>query len=144
MNLYSKKLPPPPIEWLIEIDCNSFCPISDTPVGTSSAASGASTSGGDDIFSSFLSAPPAAPSAVNASPSPDRRDNDNKGRSAEEESFFNQPAPSNQEKRQLTKDSILALYSAMPSQAQAGNSAPMFGIPGTVMQPSAYTRYRMS
>jgi stromal membrane-associated protein len=60
------------------------------------------------------------------------KDADNmKGRSAEEESFFNQPAPSSQEKRQLTKDSIMALYSATPSQAQAGNPAPMFGIPGT-------------
>lgn len=107
----------------------------DTPVGTSSSAGGAGTTGGDDIFSSFLSAPPAASSAVSTSPSPDKKDADNaKGRSAEEESFFNQPAPSNQEKRQLTKDSIMALYSAAPSQSQAGNPAPMFGIPGVYAQ----------
>jgi stromal membrane-associated protein len=107
--------------------------FADTPVGTSSSAGGAGTTGGDDIFSSFLSAPPAASSAVSTSPSPDKKDADNaKGRSAEEESFFNQPAPSNQEKRQLTKDSIMALYSAAPSQSQAGNPAPMFGIPGMV------------
>jgi stromal membrane-associated protein len=104
----------------------------DTPVGTLSS-SGTSSSGGDDIFSSFLSAPPAAPSAVSTSPSPNKSDTDsNKGRSAEEESFFNQPAPISQEKQQLTKDSILALYSTAPSQAQGGNPAPMFGIPGGV------------
>ncbi|PNF34486.1 Stromal membrane-associated protein 2 [Cryptotermes secundus] len=105
----------------------------DTPVGTTLSAAGANTSGGDDIFSSFLSALPAASSTVSTSPSSDKKDADSsKGRSAEEESFFNQPAPSNQEKRQLTKDSILALYSAAPSQAQAGNPASLFGIPGGV------------
>lgn len=36
-------------------------------------------------------------------------------RSAEENSFFNQPAATAQEKKQLTKDSILALYSSVPA-----------------------------
>jgi hypothetical protein len=103
----------------------------DTPVGASQSARGASASGGDDIFSSFLSASPATSSAVGSAPSSEKKDiESSKGRSAEEESFFNQPAPSNQEKRQLTKDSILALYSAAPSQTQAGNPTALFGIPG--------------
>jgi hypothetical protein len=114
-----------------------ICFIVDTPVGTSLSAGGGSTSGGDDIFSSFLSASTAASSTVSSSPSSEKKDTDGtKGRSAEEESFFNQPAPSSQEKRQLTKDSILALYSAAPSQAQAGNPATLYGIPGIARHPT--------
>ncbi|XP_021915773.1 stromal membrane-associated protein 1 isoform X2 [Zootermopsis nevadensis] len=114
----------------------------DTPIGTLSSTSGTGTSGGDDIFSNFLSAPAAAPSALSTSPAPNKADADsNKGRSAEEESFFNQPAPSSQERRQLTKDSILALYSTVPSQAQAGNPASVFGIPGGVYTQTQATGY---
>nr|CAD7589417.1 unnamed protein product [Timema genevievae] len=59
-----------------------------------------------------------------------------KGRSAEEESFFNQPAPSSAEKRQLTKDSILALYATQPTQPVS--QQPIFGIPGGLYtQPSS-------
>ncbi|PSN36368.1 Stromal membrane-associated protein 2 [Blattella germanica] len=106
--------------------------IAEVPVPQLSTASSGNTGasgGGDDIFSSFLSAPPAPPSSVNTSPTPEKKESDSsKGRTAEEESFFNQPAPSSQEKRQLTKDSILALYSAAPSQPQPGNPA-MFSMP---------------
>ncbi|XP_069678454.1 stromal membrane-associated protein 1-like isoform X2 [Periplaneta americana] len=113
----------------------------DTPVSSSTAA-GTGASGGEDFFGNFLSAPAAAPPAANTSPSPDKKETDtSKGRSAEEESFFNQPAPSNQEKRQLTKDSILALYSAAPTQAQAGNPASMFGMPGGVYAQAQSTGY---
>ncbi|XP_063218040.1 stromal membrane-associated protein 1 isoform X2 [Bacillus rossius redtenbacheri] len=90
-------------------------------------AGGAATSPGDDIFSGFLSAPPVPASADPVSPA--RGEEPGKGRSAEEESFFNQPAPSAQERRQLTKDSILALYSTSLAPAPPV-AQPVFGIPG--------------
>lgn len=91
----------------------------DTPTGSSS-----SPSKGDDIFSGFLSAPPAPASVPTANTSqpaePVQSENavasgDSK-RSAEENSFFNQPAA---EKKPLTKDSILALYSSVPASGTA-------------------------
>nr|CAD7404347.1 unnamed protein product [Timema poppensis] len=104
-----------------------------TPVSSSVSAGG-----GDDIFSSFLSAPPATEPvspAGNTKPV-EKPEEPVKGRSAEEESFFNQPAPSSAEKRQLTKDSILALYATQPTQPVS--QQPMFGIPGGLYtQPSS-------
>ncbi|XP_067005780.1 stromal membrane-associated protein 1 isoform X2 [Anabrus simplex] len=102
----------------------------DTPVGNPSSLSGAAVpNNGEDIFTSFLSAPPSS-APVAAEPS---EGDAGKGRTAEEESFFNQPAPSSQEKRQLTKDSILALYSTGPTpQPAAAAAAPIYGIPGGI------------
>ncbi|XP_026281102.1 stromal membrane-associated protein 1 [Frankliniella occidentalis] len=92
----------------------------DTPTGSSS-----SPSKGDDIFSGFLSAPPVAGSsaALSTTQAPEPLQNETAAnladskRSAEENSFFNQPAATAQEKKQLTKDSILALYSSVPTSA---------------------------
>nr|CAD7400911.1 unnamed protein product [Timema cristinae] len=110
-------------------------PVSSTATPVSSSVS---AGGGDDIFSSFLSAPPASEAvspAVNTKPV-EKTEEPVKGRSAEEESFFNQPAPSSAEKRQLTKDSILALYATQPTQPVS--QQPMFGIPGGLYtQPSS-------
>ncbi|XP_058792931.1 stromal membrane-associated protein 1-like isoform X2 [Phymastichus coffea] len=76
------------------------------------------SSSGDDMFTSFLSAPPAAGAPVtNGSPAETNSTNSK----SEEESFFNQPAPTPQEKSKMTKDSILALYGTQPSQPFGGN-----------------------
>ncbi|XP_034243246.1 stromal membrane-associated protein 1 isoform X2 [Thrips palmi] len=87
----------------------------DTPTGSSSPPNK-----GDDIFSGFLSAPPAAGHANNGvqtteTPKAETVGTVDSKRSAEENSFFNQPAATAQEKKQLTKDSILALYSSVPA-----------------------------
>lgn len=78
----------------------------DVPEQTSVNGAGAA----DDIFTTFLSAPPAA----NQNGSGEKKSSD--AVKAEEESFFNQTAPSLQEKNKMTKDSILALYGT-PSQS---------------------------
>lgn len=97
----------------------------DTPTGNSS-----SPNKSDDIFSGFLSAPPAAaPPSTSSHPTESAKvegavgSGDSK-RSAEENSFFNQPASSAQEKKQLTKDSILALYSSAPSSGTGSTQPP--------------------
>ena len=107
----------------------------DTPTGSSS-----SPSKGDDIFSGFLSASsaPASTTTTNPTPVPTEPSKNDTGvsvadskRSAEENSFFNQPAATAAEKKQLTKDSILALYSSVPSSATppAQTQAPQsFGV----------------
>jgi len=68
---------------------------------------------GDDSFSNFLSATPNSneKEAANSTVDPAK---------SEEESFFNQTAPTEKEKAKLTKDSILALYGTAP------NNTPMF------------------
>ncbi|XP_020280394.1 stromal membrane-associated protein 1-like [Pseudomyrmex gracilis] len=82
---------------------------------------------GDDVFSSFLSAPPAS-----TIPSGNETSNGNKTTTtttiskSEEESFFDQPTPLPQEKSKMTKDSILALYGNSSYQPQ------MYGVPGGV------------
>jgi len=80
---------------------------------------------GDDVFSSFLSAPPASITSTG---------NDSNGSKttttaskSEEESFFNQPTPLPQEKSKMTKDSILALYGT-PSHQPA-----IYGVSGIVL-----------
>ncbi|XP_050459821.1 stromal membrane-associated protein 1 [Cataglyphis hispanica] len=77
---------------------------------------------GDDVFSSFLSAPPASTTTSG-------NDVSNGSKTAttiksEEESFFEQSAPLSQEKSKMTKDSILALYGT-PSHQSA-----IYGAPG--------------
>ena len=110
----------------------------DSPVsGTPSNTSGSS----DDVFSNFLSAPPAS-----ISPNHDKNQSPGKTgevttttenttttttttRSAEEESFFNQSTINTEKK--LSKDSILALYgsSNVPNQ----NAATMYNNAGTLI-----------
>lgn len=89
-----------------------------------------SSNSGDDIFSSFLSATPAT-NSTSTNGSASNGSTTNAGRTAvgqtEEENFFNQPAPTNQEKNKMTKDSILALYGTSSQQ----NQAPVFPtVPG--------------
>ncbi|XP_044742634.1 stromal membrane-associated protein 1 [Chrysoperla carnea] len=89
----------------------------------------------DDAFSSFLSGPTESVKKVETDKS-------------EEENFFNQPAPTEKEKTQLTKDSILALYGNTPKQQtnlfqtpfptnfqQAGAAFPPTAFGGPVSQP---------
>ncbi|XP_012276516.1 stromal membrane-associated protein 1 isoform X2 [Orussus abietinus] len=99
----------------------------DAPVNQTTANGSGS---GDDIFSSFLSAPPA--STALAGSSTNGTSSSNIATKTEEENFFNQPAPTPQEKSKMTKDSILALYGSSSQQA-------MFGVPGGMytQQPAA-------
>lgn len=79
-----------------------------------------STNGsGDDIFSSFLSAAPTS-SPATTSPANGTTDAPTAASKADEESFFNQPAPTTQEKSKMTKDSILALYGTPSQQSVFG------------------------
>lgn len=75
---------------------------------------------GDDVFSSFLSAPPASAATTG-------NDISNGSNAAaaktEEESFFEQTTLS-QEKSKMTKDSILALYDTPSHQSS------IYGVPG--------------
>jgi len=64
---------------------------------------------GDDVFSSFLSAPPVSVASTGNDGSNESKTTTIASKS-EEESFFNQPTPLPQEKSKMTKDSILALY----------------------------------
>lgn len=73
---------------------------------------------GEDGFGSFLS----APHIVKDDNNEDGRSADEIGRS-EEESFFNQTAPTEKEKAKLTKDSILALYGNTPPTRTTYNPA---------------------
>lgn len=93
--------------------------ITDAPATNQINANGS----GDDVFSSFLSAPPASNTTSG-------NDISNGSKTAttitksEEESFFEQTAPLSQEKSKMTKDSILALYGT-PSHQSA-----IYGVPG--------------
>lgn len=78
---------------------------------------------GDDVFSSFLSAPPASVASTGNDASNGSKITTTASKS-EEESFFNQPTPLPQEKSKMTKDSILALYGT-PSHQPA-----IYGISG--------------
>lgn len=93
----------------------------DAPATTQSNINGA----GDDIFSSFLSAPPASATSTGNSTSTTTVNASTIASKSEEESFFDQPAPSPQEKSKMTKDSILALYGT-PSHQQST----IYGVPG--------------
>lgn len=78
---------------------------------------------GDDVFSSFLSAPPASVASTGNDTSNGSKTTTTTSKS-EEESFFNQPIPLPQEKSKMTKDSILALYGT-PSHQPA-----IYGVSG--------------
>lgn len=83
---------------------------------------------GDDIFSSFLSATPAPETNTVANGSIDSGVSTATAAAAsksEEDNFFNQPAPTPQERSKMTKDSILALYGTPSQHPQQG-----FGITG--------------
>ncbi|XP_031848572.1 stromal membrane-associated protein 1 [Nomia melanderi] len=94
----------------------------DAPATNQSNVNGA----GDDIFSSFLSAPPASVASTTSSSTSNTTTNTSTTVSkSEEESFFDQPSPSPQEKSKMSKDSILALYGT-PSHQQST----IYGVPG--------------
>lgn len=71
---------------------------------------------GEDNFSGFLSAPvtSAANSKDDSKSTTTTKKDDPDPIKSEEESFFNQPAPTEKEKAKLSKDSILALYGNAP------------------------------
>lgn len=96
--------------------------LTDAPATNQTNVNGA----GDDIFSSFLSAPPASVASTCSSTSGTTTNTSTTVNKSEDESFFDQPAPSIQEKNKMSKDSILALYGT-PSNQQST----MFGVPGT-------------
>ncbi|XP_053593521.1 stromal membrane-associated protein 1 isoform X1 [Microplitis demolitor] len=86
-----------------------------------------SNNSGDDIFSSFLSATPVTSSLK--TDSIDNAENtlsNNEASKADEESFFNQPAPTQEEKSKMTKDSILALYGTQQTPQQ--QQQPVYGL----------------
>uniref|UniRef100_A0A1B6MAI2 Arf-GAP domain-containing protein n=1 Tax=Graphocephala atropunctata TaxID=36148 RepID=A0A1B6MAI2_9HEMI len=105
----------------------------DTPLQESSPAM---SSAAADDFSSFLSAPPPAP-AVPPTGAPTHR-------SAEEDSFFNQPQSSPAPSGKLTTDSILALYGkSQPPPAAPSHAFPIQGgfmpvAPGAGFQQSPF------
>lgn len=82
---------------------------------------------GDDIFSSFLSAPPASV-ALTGNDNSDANYTTAVTSKSEEESFFDQSSlrSVSQEKNKMTKDSILALYGTPSHQST------MYGVPGNV------------
>ncbi|KAJ8673374.1 hypothetical protein QAD02_004636 [Eretmocerus hayati] len=90
----------------------------DAPENQSSANG---SSSGDDIFSSFLSAAPAPSNSSVTNGTTTESSSSSDLAKSEEESFFNQPAPTPQEKSKMTKDSILALYATQPSQPFGSN-----------------------
>ncbi|XP_076239144.1 stromal membrane-associated protein 1 [Calliopsis andreniformis] len=91
---------------------------------------------GDDIFSSFLSAPPASGASSSNSTSSTTVNTSATLSKSEEESFFDQPAQALQEKSKMSKDSILALYGT-PSQQSA-----MFGVPGGIYTQQSTVQYK--
>ncbi|XP_014210260.1 stromal membrane-associated protein 1 isoform X2 [Copidosoma floridanum] len=96
-----------------------------------SRASANGSNSGDDIFTSFLSAPPLSSSSstgptTNGTSATETNNGTSVGSAngstvkSEEESFFNQPAPTPLERSKMTKDSIMALYATQPSQPFGG------------------------
>ncbi|KAL0277735.1 UNVERIFIED_CONTAM: hypothetical protein PYX00_004920 [Menopon gallinae] len=117
-----------------------------SPTSTASPSSTAINNNSDDVFSNFLSAPTTTSSSprhdANSSQTPSKTedgDSTSKRRSAEEESFFNQPTPST-EKKQLSKDSILALYGSSNQQQTMFTNPGLFQQPmNTFQQPNVYS-----
>lgn len=93
--------------------------LTDAPAANQTSVNGS----GDDVFSSFLSAPPASTVSTGNDTSNGSKATTTTSKS-EEESFFDQPTPLPQEKSKMTKDSILALYGT-PSHQPA-----IYGVPG--------------
>jgi len=80
---------------------------------------------GDDVFSSFLSAPPTSTASSNGNDTSNgSKTTSGTNKSEEESNFFDQPTPLPQEKSKMTKDSILALYGTPSHQPT------IYGIPG--------------
>ncbi|XP_053979151.1 stromal membrane-associated protein 1 [Hylaeus volcanicus] len=104
----------------------------DAPTANQSNVNGS----GDDVFSSFLSAPPASVVSSSSTSSTTTSTAASIGKS-EEESFFDQPAPSPQEKSKMTKDSILALYGTSGHQQSA-----IYGIPGGMYGQQSTVQYK--
>lgn len=74
-----------------------------------------------DIFSNFLSGPTPTVSTATASHSPAAPVNPaNVSLAKQEEDFFNQVAPTEQEKGRMTRDSIMALYAKAPTTIPSG------------------------
>ncbi|CAL7934318.1 unnamed protein product [Xylocopa violacea] len=92
---------------------------------------------GDDIFSSFLSAPPATAISTNSTTSSTTTNTSTTVSKSEEESFFEQPASSLQEKNKMSKDSILALYGT-PSHQQSA----MFAVSGGMYAQQSTVQYK--
>ncbi|KZC14125.1 PREDICTED: stromal membrane-associated protein 1 [Dufourea novaeangliae] len=92
---------------------------------------------GDDIFSSFLSAPPASVTSTSSNTTSSTTDTSATVSKSEEESFFDQPAPSPQEKSKMTKDSILALYGTPNHQQSA-----IYGVPGGMYPQQPAVQYK--
>lgn len=70
---------------------------------------------GEDGFTGFLSGPaPAREDPAKIKKKPEENVSADAAAKAEEESFFNQPTPTEKERTKLTKDSILALYGSAP------------------------------
>ncbi|KAG5312427.1 SMAP1 protein, partial [Acromyrmex insinuator] len=92
---------------------------------------------GDDVFSSFLSAPPASVASTGNDSNGSKTTTASK---SEEESFFNQPTPLPQEKSKMTKDSILALYGTPSHQpaiySVSGGVYPQHSIPYKQQMPN--------
>ncbi|KAI4498578.1 hypothetical protein M0802_006284 [Mischocyttarus mexicanus] len=95
----------------------------DAPATNQPSANGS----GDDIFSSFLSAPPTSASTTDSNTT-----NESTTNKSEEENFFDQPVPSSQEKSKMTKDSILALYGTPNLQQQQQQQ--IYGVSGGMYQ----------
>ncbi|KAK0179252.1 hypothetical protein PV327_008058 [Microctonus hyperodae] len=110
----------------------------DGPTVTQTGTNGTSTN--DDIFSSFLSATPVSLMSVSTAIVNETTDNPNPvvASKADEDSFFNQPTPTPQEKSKMTKDSILALYGTPSThnhhhqQQQQQQQQTIFGVPGGI------------
>jgi stromal membrane-associated protein len=99
----------------------------DAPTNSTNNTNGSNS--GDDIFSSFLSATPAMASSSVTSTATNGISESSLSAAAskaDEESFFNQPAPTTQEKSKMTKDSILALYGTPSSHPS------VFGLSGGI------------
>lgn len=92
---------------------------------------------GDDIFSSFLSAPPVSVASTTNNISSTTTSVSTAISKTEEESFFDQPAPSLQEKNKMSKDSILALYGTSSNQQST-----MFGVPGGMYAQQSTVQYK--
>ncbi|XP_033346206.1 stromal membrane-associated protein 1 [Bombus vosnesenskii] len=104
----------------------------DAPAQNQTSVNGA----GDDIFSSFLSAPPASVASTSNSTSNTTTNASTTISKSEEESFFDQPAPSPQEKNKMSKDSILALYGTPSNQQSA-----MFAVSGGMYAQQSTVQY---
>jgi len=110
------------IHWMIRLLYTAMN-CTDAPTTNQTNVNGA----GDDVFSSFLSAPPTSTtSSTGNDASNGSKTISGTSKSEEESNFFDQPTPLPQEKSKMTKDSILALYGTPSHQPT------IYGIPGKI------------